>query len=66
MPVIKLSSVGQGGGADLDEVFEVDDELFGRLRETVDAQDDLTMPEAFRRGLQHVVDQGPLGGGGQQ
>jgi hypothetical protein len=64
MPVIKLSSVGQGGPT-LDEVFEVDDDLFGRLVQTVDAQDDLTMPEAFRRGIQAVVDQGPLGGGQQ-
>jgi hypothetical protein len=65
MPVIKLSSVG-GHGPSLDEVIELDDDLFGKVRATVDAQDDLTLPEAFRRGLQHVVDQGPLGGGGQQ
>jgi hypothetical protein len=60
MPVIKLSTVGQGGPS-LDEVFDVDDDLFGRLLETVEKQDDLTMPEAFKRGMQHVVDQGPLG-----
>jgi hypothetical protein len=64
MPIIKLSLVGQG--PEPDEVIELDEALYGRLRETVDAQPDLTMPEAFRRGLQHVVDQGPLGGGGQQ
>jgi hypothetical protein len=60
MPIIKLS------GVDLDQEIELDDDLFGRFLDTVDAQDDLTMPEAFRRGLQHVVDEGPLGGGGQQ
>jgi hypothetical protein len=64
MPVIKLSVVGQG--SELDEVIELDDGLFGRLRETVDAQPDLTMGEAIRRGLQHVVDEGPLGGGSRQ
>jgi hypothetical protein len=64
MPVIKLSLVGQG--PDEDEVIELDESLFGQLRATVDAQPDLTMGEAFRRGIQHVVDNGPLGGGGQQ
>jgi hypothetical protein len=34
----------------------------------VDAQPDLSFAEAFRQGIQHVVDKGPLGssGSGQQ
>ncbi len=64
MPVIKLSLFSQGD--EPDETIELDERLLGRLRETVDAQPDLTLAEAFRRGLQHVIDEGPLGGGGQQ
>jgi hypothetical protein len=64
MPVIKLSLFGQGG--EPEETIELDERLVGQLRATVEAQPDLTLDEAFRRGLQHVVDSGPLGGGGQQ
>ena len=64
MPIIKLSLISQGD--EPDETIELDERLLGRLRETVDAQPDLTLAEAFRRGLQHVIDDGPLGGGGQQ
>ena len=61
MPVIKLSLFSQGD--EPDETIELDEALVGRLRETVDAQPDLTLTEAFRRGLQRVIDDGPLGGG---
>lgn len=64
MPVIKLSIVGQGG--DAVETFELEDALVKKLRDTVDAQPDLTMDEAFRRGIQHIVDSGPLGGESRQ
>jgi hypothetical protein len=64
MPPIKLSLVGPG--SEPDETIELDEGLYGQVRATVDAQPDLTLGEAFRRGLQHVVDNGPLGGGGQQ
>ncbi len=64
MPVIKLSLVPQGG--EPVATFELDDVLVQQLRDTVDAQPDLTMDEAMRRGFQHVVDNGPLRGGGQQ
>ena len=42
------------------ETVELDDELIGKLRETVDAVPDLTMAEALRRGIQHVVDNPPV------
>ncbi|MCW2700565.1 MAG: hypothetical protein JWQ45_2100 [Blastococcus sp.] len=63
MPVIKLSLFGQGN--EPHETVELDEDLVGQLRATVDAQPDLTLDEAFRRGIQHVVDNGPLGGGQQ-
>jgi hypothetical protein len=64
MPIIKLSLFNQG--PEPDETIELDERLSGQLLATVDAQPDLTLDEAFRRGIQHVVDTGPLGGGGQQ
>jgi hypothetical protein len=64
MPVIKLSLFNQAD--EPDETVELDEALVNQLKATVDAQPDLTMAEAFRRGIQHVVDNGPLGGGGQQ
>jgi len=47
---------------DPDETVDLDDELVGRLRSVVDAHPDLTMGEALRQGVQHVADNGPLGG----
>jgi hypothetical protein len=58
MSPIKLSLYGSSG--DPEESFELDDELVGKLRETVDAHDDFTMGDAFQQGLQHVVDHGPM------
>ena len=64
MPVIKLSLFNQAD--EPDETVELDEGLVQQLKATVDAQPDLSLQEAFRRGIQHVVDNGPLGGGGQQ
>lgn len=64
MPVIKLSLFNPAD--EPDETVELDEGLVQQLKATVEAQPDLTMAEAFRRGIQHVVDNGPLGGGGQQ
>ncbi|TFV90604.1 hypothetical protein [Blastococcus sp. CT_GayMR16] len=58
MSPLKLSLFG--GGDDREETVELDDdELVGKLREVVDAHPDLTLTEALRQGLQHVVDNGP-------
>ncbi|HLM05775.1 MAG TPA: hypothetical protein VK402_11380 [Blastococcus sp.] len=48
---------------DPDETIDLDDELVGKLKQTVDADPDLTIGEAFRRGIQHVVDNPPRQGG---
>ena len=54
MSPMKLSLYNPGGEA---EEVEVDDDvLVGQLREVVDATPELTMQEALRRGMQHVVD----------
>jgi hypothetical protein len=58
---MKLSLYNRG--EDADESVEVDDDdLVGQLREVVDATPDLTMQEALRRGMQHVVDTHRAGG----
>jgi hypothetical protein len=62
MSPIKLSLWGPGEGAE--ESFELDDELVSKLRETVDAHPDFTLGDAFRQGIEHVVDNGPRGGSG--
>ena len=41
---------------DREELVELDDELSGKLRQVVDETPDLTMAEALRQGVQHVVD----------
>jgi hypothetical protein len=61
MSPFKLSLFSPEG--DGEESVELDDELVARLRELVDAQPDLTMAEALRQGVQHVVDKGPATGG---
>lgn len=61
MSPLKLSLIGPGD--DSEEVVELhDDELMNQLRQVVDASPDLTMTEALRQGIQHVVDRGPVGG----
>jgi hypothetical protein len=56
---MKLSLYGPEEGAE--EHIEVDDDLAARLRQTVDAHPDLTMSEAIRQGIEHVVEHGPAG-----
>jgi hypothetical protein len=59
MSPFKLSLVNPGND-DPDETVELDDELVGQLKQTVDADPDLTLEKALRRGIQHVVDSGPM------
>lgn len=42
-----------------DESVEIDDELAEKLRAFVDATPDLTLGDALRQGIQHVVDNPP-------
>jgi hypothetical protein len=41
---------------DREDMVELDDELAGKLRQVVDETPDLTMADALRQGVQHVVD----------
>jgi hypothetical protein len=41
---------------DREEMVELYDELAGKLRQVVDETPDLTMADALRQGVQHVVD----------
>ena len=54
MSPLKLSLFGPGD--DREETVELDDDnLVAELREVVDATPDLTMGDALREGIQHVV-----------
>lgn len=64
MSPYKLSLFKDDDDDDRDEI-ELDDELVGQLRETVDATPDLTMEQAVREGLKHVVERRRPGGGQQ-
>ena len=65
MPPIKLSLFSEGD--EPDEVIDLDEGLAGDLRATVDASPGLTtIGDAIRQGIQNVIDNGPLRGGGQQ
>ncbi len=59
MSPFKLSLINPGND-DPDETVELDDELVGQLKRTVDADPDLTLEKALRQGIQHVVDKGPM------
>jgi len=59
MSPFKLSLINPGND-DPDETVELDDELVGQLKQTVDADPDLTLEKALRQGIQHVVEQGPM------
>ena len=59
MSPFKLSLINPGND-DPDETVELDDELVGQLKQTVDADPDLTLEKALRQGIQHVVDKGPM------
>jgi len=50
---------------DHEETVELDDELAAKLVQVVDATPDLTMADAVRQGIRHVVDRGSAGGGQQ-
>ena len=56
MSPLKFSLFGSGNN-DRDEEIQLDDDaLVGQLREVVDQTPDLTMEEALRQGIQHVVE----------
>ena len=59
MSPFKLSLINPGND-DPDETVELDDELVDQLKQTVDADPDLTLEKALRQGIQHVVDNGPM------
>ena len=63
MSPIKLSLFNSDD--DREETVELDDQLAGDLRSVVDATPDLTLEQAFREGIQHVVDKRRPGGGQQ-
>ena len=50
---------------DREETVELDDQLAGDLRQVVDDTPDLTMADALREGIQHVVEKRKRGGGQQ-
>jgi hypothetical protein len=58
MSPIKLSLWGPG--VEGEQSVELDDDLAQQFRQTVDAHPDFTLDDAFRQGLQHVVDNGPM------
>jgi len=47
---------------DREEMVELDDELSGKLRQVVDETPDLTMADALRQGVEHVVQRRSAGG----
>ncbi len=42
-----------------EESVELDDDLVAKLRQVVDAHPDLTMQDALRQGVEHIVKHGP-------
>jgi hypothetical protein len=58
MSPIKLSLWGPG--VEGEQSVELDDDLAQQFQQTVDAHPDFTLDAAFRQGLQHVVDNGPM------
>ena len=58
MSPLKLSLINPDND-DPDVTVELDDELSGKLQQVVDAHPDLTMAEALKQGIEHVVDKGP-------
>ena len=59
MSPFKLSLINTGND-DPDETIDLDDDLVDQLKQTVDADPDLTLEKALRQGIQHVVDRGPM------
>jgi hypothetical protein len=60
---IKLSR--RSSGDDREETVDVDDALVAELREVVDATPGLTLADAFREGIEHVIQRRRPGGGQQ-
>jgi hypothetical protein len=58
MSPVKLSLFNTGDDREQESV-ELDDALVAKLRQVVDAHPDLTMQEALRQGIQHIVTHGP-------
>jgi hypothetical protein len=69
MSPFKLSLINPGND-DPDETVDLDDQLVDDLRKTVDADPGLSLGDALREGIQHVVEKRKQGGapqgGGQQ
>ena len=63
MSPIKLSLFNSDD--DREETVELDDQLAGDLRKVVDETPDLTMADALREGVQHVIAKRRPGGGQQ-
>ncbi len=63
MSPIKLSLFDSDDNRE--ETVDVDDALVGELRDVVDSTPDLTMADAFREGIRHVIDKRRPGGGQQ-
>ena len=59
MSPFKLSLINTGND-DPDETIDLDDDLVDQLKQTVDADPDLTLEKALTLGIQHVVSNGPM------
>jgi hypothetical protein len=64
MSPFKLSLINTGTD-DPDESVDLDDQLAEALRRVVADTPDLTMADALREGVEHVVDRRTRGGGQQ-
>jgi hypothetical protein len=58
MSPVKLSLFNPGDDEEAESV-ELDDALVDKLRQVVDQHPDLTMQEALRQGIEHIVRNGP-------
>jgi hypothetical protein len=58
MSPLKFSLV-RPGKDEPDETFEIDDDLADQLRAVVDSTPELTLSDALRQGIKHVVDNPP-------
>jgi hypothetical protein len=63
MSPLKLSLFNRGDEPD-EEIELDDDDLVTQFKSTVDATPDLTLKDALREGMQHVVDKRSTGGSG--
>jgi hypothetical protein len=62
MSPLKLSLFNRGDEPD-EEIELDDDDLVTQFKKTVDATPDLTMQDALREGMRHVVDKRSSGSG---